>query len=639
MSVPAWGAVWRSHISPEPARSGAVSEDAGSLPCAAMSRRRLAIGGVVVALALAGLALAYLLTRDEPLTDVDVTDEDIAALEAAECPPSYEVLRAGTFGRAQIAAAETGRFAINGERVELAPPVDWTMNPQQARSFSHTLWKFQWIDPLIYDYRENGNVDALQQAVDLTVDFAEANPPDGDPVDPDVWDDKRTGDRGPYLAYILRAADCEGLLDASRRELLLALMERHANVLTDPEVYKPTNHGLFVDLGLTLLARQLDSQPDAEAWGDLARERFAETLKATIVPDEGFWLEHSAGYQILLARTVQRFLEIPGNDSEELRSILARMEDVTGWLREPDGRIPQFGDSDLKTVPEFGVRRAANDNGVLELDESGLAVVKNPGAYLAVMASYFSDKHKHADALTFDLFDRGRRLITDTGLYAKDKDENFAFAHATRAHSVLTVDGEEFPRDGSGTYGSGIEQTGKGHGVYAVLGTNPAVADQGVDHERLFVYAPHRYLVIVDRLRAGEEHRYARFLQFAPGVDVKPAKGGGLELSAPGFRGAVTTNGAGGERIELAKGEMDPLRGLTSPSFRRWVPRTTARLRSKGSDLDQITTMTLDGEPLETKLVSWDEKGIRLELTREGKPYERLFVHEVDDDFEIDVVR
>ncbi len=416
-------------------------------------------------------------------------------------------------------------------------------------------------------------------------------------------------------------------------------MERHANVLTDPEIYKPTNHGLFVDLGLTLLARQLDSQPDAEAWGDLGRQRFAETLKATIVPDEGFWLEHSAGYQILLARTVQRFLEIPGNESPELEAILAKMEDVTGWLREPDGMIPQFGDSDLKTVPGFGVRRAENDNGVLELDESGLAVVKNPGAYLAVMASYFSDKHKHADALSFDLFDRGRRLITDTGLYAKDKDENFAFAHATRAHSVLTVDGEEFPRDGSGAYGSGIEQTGKGHGIYAVLGTNPAVTEQGVDHQRLFVYEPHRYLVIVDRLEADDEHRYARFLQFAPGVDVKPAKGGGLELSAPGFEGAVTTNGAGGERIELAKGEMDPLRGLTSPSFRRWVPRTTARLRSKGADLDQITTLTLAGKPIETKLVSWDERGIRLDLSRGDEDYRRLFIHEQGEDFTVDLVR
>lgn len=594
----------------------------------------------VLALAAGG---GFLVFGDSSPEDVDVSAEEVAALEAAPCPPKYEVLRAGKHGPREVALAREGEFTINGERVRIAAPVDWTMNPQDARSFAHTLFKFQWIDPLIYDYRRSGNVAALEQATDLVLDFARANPPDGDPVDPDVWDDKRTGDRGPYLAYILRAAECEGLLDPAERELLLALMERHVNVLTDPDLYKPTNHGLFVDLGLTLLARQLDSQPDAGEWAELGRERFAETMGATIVPSEGFWLEHSAGYQILLARTLQRFLEVPGNDSPEMRALLRRMEDVVGWLRMPDGKIPQFGDSDLKTVPAFADLRARDDRGVLELDESGLAVVKAAGSYLGVLASYFSDKHKHADALTFDLFDRGRRLITDTGLYHKDKDENFAFAHATRAHSVLTVDGEEFPRDGSGTYGSGIVQTGKGHGIYAILGTNPATEAQGVKHERLFVYEPGYYLVIVDRLAADAEHRYARFLQFAPGVEVQAARrgaaAGGLALSAPGFRGWVTTNGAAGERIELAKGERDPLRGLTSPSFRRWVPRTTARLRSKAADLDAITTLTLAGQPLEAELLSWDEGGIRLDVTEQGRPVRELLIREREGDFEIDFVR
>ncbi len=607
-----------------------------------MSSRRLALGGALAAAALAGLV--WLLaggtggSADEP-EPIVLEDSELAALDGAPCPPRYEVLRAGRFSPAEVARAKRGQFTINGDAVRLEAPVDWTMNPQQARSFAHNLFKFQWIDPLLYAYRTEGDVEALRQATDLILDFARANPPDGDPVDADVWDDKRTGDRGPYLAYALRAASCEGLLDAEGAELLLRLMIRHAGTLTNPDTYKPTNHGLFVDLGLTLLARQLGSLPQAQEWAELGRQRFAATIAAGTVADEGFWLEHSAGYQILIARTLSRFLAVPGNANPELTDLLRRMQDVVGWLGEPDGRIPQLGDSDLKRLPRFAEQRARGDQGILELADSGLAVVKAPGAYLAVMASYFSDAHKHADALTFDLFDRGRRLITDTGLYHKDKDENFAFAHATRAHSVLTVDGEEFPRDGSGTYGSGIRQTGKGHGYYAILGTNPALADQGVEHQRLFVYQPGRVLVIVDRLRAEEAHRYARFLQFAPGVEVEKG-GGGLLLGGDGLAGTVLTNRQGGERIELARGERDPLRGLTSPSFRRWLPRTTARLRSKGTDLDLITTITLDGSPLRSELRSWDEQGIRLDLLDGNKADARLLIEEGDDgDFEIGLVR
>ncbi len=608
-----------------------------------MSRKRFAIGGAIVIAALAVIYGYLLLTAEKDPTDVHVTGEEISALEHASCPPQDEVLRAGRYTPAEVARAERGRFVINGRTVNLEPPVDWTMNPQHARSFAHNLFKFQWIDPLIYAYDHDGDVEALRQATDLVLDFARANPPGGDPVDPDIWDDKRTGDRGPYLAYILRAAQCEGLLDDGERELLLALMQRHVNVLTYPQTYKETNHGLFVDLGLTLLARQLDSQPDSSDWGDLGRERFASTFHDKIVEDEGFWLEHSAGYQILVTRTLKRFLEIPGNYDAGLAAVLKKMQDVVGWLREPDGKIPQWGDSDLKTVPDFGVKRSRDDSGILDLHDSGVAIVKEPGAWFGTIASYFSDAHKHADALTFDLFDEGRRLITDTGLYAKDKDENFAFAHATRAHSVLTVDGEEFPRDGSGTYGSGLEATGKGHGTFAVLGTNPATLAQGVEHHRLFVYEPHHYLIVADHLQADAKHRYARFLQFAPGIDVRKDEGGkGLALSASGFRGYVRTSGAGKERVELAKGEHDPLRGLTSPSFRKWVPRWTARLRTKAADQSPITTMTLQGSPIETTLRSWKpngQQGIELDLRRDGKPYERLRIRQDGGSLSVDVDR
>ncbi len=571
----------------------------------------------------------------------DVADEEVEALQAGACPPRYEVLRAGSHTDEEIARARRGRFTLNDQDVTLQSPLEWTVNPQNSRAFAHTLFKFQWVDPLLYAYRQQGDIAALEQATALALDFARANPPDGDPVDPDVWDDKRTGDRGPYLAYVLRAADCEGLLEPDQRRLLLALMDRHAEVLTDPDTYKPTNHGLFVDLGLTLLARQLDSHPDAEEWAELGRERFAGTLNDRVVADEGFWLEHSSGYQLLISRTLARFLEVPGNETPELVDLLRRMQDVVGWLGAPDGALTQFGDSDLKQLPKFAQVRAANDSGVLELDESGLAIVKSEGGFLAVMASYFSDAHKHSDALTFDLFDRRRRLITDTGLYHKDKDENFAFAHSERAHSVLTVDGEEFPRDGSGTYGSGIIQTGKGHGYSAILGANPAVEKQGVNHRRLFVYKPGRALVIVDRVRStdGKPHRYARLLQFAPEVRVSEERAG-LALEAPGLDGAVRTNRRGNERIELARGERDPLRGLTSPSFRRWVPRTTARLRSKGRDLDLITTITVDGPPLSAKVPRWDSDAIRLDLfLPDGSVEQRLELTEVDGDFEIGIVR
>jgi hypothetical protein len=86
-------------------------------------------------------------------------------------------------------------------------------------------------------------------------------------------------------------------------------------------------------------------------------------------------------------------------------------------------------------------------------------------------------------------------------------------------------------------------------------------------------------------------------------------------------------------------GERDPLRGLTSPSFRKWVPRTTARLRSKGADLDALTTITLAGAPLEADLSQWDDEAIRIDLLRGGDAYRRLLVRDVDGGLKISYVK
>ncbi len=258
----------------------------------------------------------------------------------------------------RLRRAERGRFVINGKTVTLQPPVDWTMNPQHARSFAHNLFKFQWIDPLIYAYRTDGDVEALQQATDLVLDFARANPPDGDPVDPDIWDDKRTGDRGPYLAYIMRAAQCEGLLDSSERSLLLALMQRHVNVLTYPAtvqadqprpVRRPRPDAARPPARLAARLRGVGRPRPRALRGDPRRQRSS--------PTRGSGSSTRPATRSSSARTLQRFLQVPGNESPELAAILRRMQDVVGWLREPDGKIPQWGDSDLKTVPTFGVKR------------------------------------------------------------------------------------------------------------------------------------------------------------------------------------------------------------------------------------------------------------------------------------------
>jgi hypothetical protein len=122
-----------------------------------------------------------------------------------------------------------------------------------------SLQKLTWINPLIWvhrspDYPEETRRRALKQARALVVDWIKANPRGGSGTAITAWRNKVGGDRAPYIGYIARAAGCEDLLSRNQASILLDSLRGHGKFLSDPDVHHPTNHGLFVDLGLTLLA-------------------------------------------------------------------------------------------------------------------------------------------------------------------------------------------------------------------------------------------------------------------------------------------------------------------------------------------------------------------------------------------------
>jgi Heparinase II/III-like protein len=285
----------------------------------------------------------------------------------------------------------------------------------------------------------------------------------------------------------------------------------------------------------------------------------------------------------------------------------------------PDGRLPQFGHTDAAPAPAYARRLGRDDRGLYPLLESGLAVVKEPGAYLSVLASFHSTAHKQADELSFDLYDRGLRIASDTGLYHKDRDRYFEFASSPAAHSTLTVDGQGFGLDEDSAYGSGLIATGEGDGWYAILGRNPLLREQGVAHTRLFLYRPGEALIVADRLRSDEKHTYRRHFQLGPSVGVRPLTVAHvprayptLLLRAPGFEGSLDSGG----EAELSRGERDPLRGYVFPGFREKVPRWTATFETRADDANYVAAFDLYGTTLRARVLSFEPDHIRLRMAR-----------------------
>lgn len=544
--------------------------------------RAIAIGGAVA------LALAL---APPPAGAASVTE--VAGLLTKPCPTEYRNVFQRQWSPSEQEAALAGDFPVlQGRRSKtLVPPVDWEQDPYRSLSWRHWLHTLGWwMDALFFiDHAGGPNATAaLERARDLTLDWIAHNPVG--PPDPNnpPWAPKPTADRAPYMAYLARRAACKGLLSSAQAEVLLDSLREHAAYLIGH--HPPTTKGLWADYGLALTGQYLDGiLPEAGGWQALAIERFKPGIASRLEPREFMWLTNSANYQAMIAHLIHLF-HTDVDPDPELGAIVARMREALGWFVLPDRSLTLFGSYHTNVPLQPWVEQAgAGHRGLHAMRRSGFAFVRRPRSYLATAASYFSDSHKHADDLSFELYERGHRLISDTGHHDFDRSRWEAFAKSAGAHSVLTVDGADFAiRDAA--YGSGILATGEGAGWFAILGRNPSLLRQGVRHKRLFLHRPGRRLVLIDLVRSRRSHRYRRHLQIGTGISARRT-GANVVLSAPGLRASVSSSGPGRPRI--TKGQRRPLRGWLFPDTDQKIPRPTVTYGTRARNAALVTEIRL----------------------------------------------
>jgi hypothetical protein len=451
------------------------------------------------------------------------------------------------------------------------------------------------MNVLLYAY-DQGDRRALLQARRIMVDWVKRNPLGGEDTPPMAWMNLVAGDRVSFLGYVTRASACEGMLPDKPAKLLLDAMLAHGDYLSTGGGYFESNHGLFTDLGLYLLAtRYMSFHGQATEWAQLAESRFPQTL-AGRTSAEGIWKEHSAGYHFLAIRLAERYLSFHGPDPAT-EGTLAQLEAAAPWFVAPDGETPLIGDTEEERVePEY--RRAARQlDGMGVFQQAGFAVVRQSKRYFAALAGYHNGSHKHSDDASFELHDQEIRVLTGAGRFGFDRTELRDFNVSNEAHSTLTVDDAEWPRNGEGAYGSGILATGQGGSDWhAVLVRNPLVEAQGVSHSRLFLYHPRIGLVIDDQLSASEKHKYRRYLQFGHEINVTRTGRRTLNLAADGFAGCVRDERVGGvgSKLGIHRGRENPMRGFYFPKQGPPVPRWTARLQSKGATVEHLLAIGLE---------------------------------------------
>jgi Heparinase II/III-like protein len=522
---------------------------------------------------------------------------EVNGLRHASCPVPDLIAHARHYSPAVTRHALHGRFKIHGHLRHLVPPVNWGQDPYHSQAYRSTLASLKWLSPLLSAY-QHGKKRALVRARNLALDWIRRNPLHHPPSDKS-WFNKVIGDRAPTIAYIARASKCAHILTKKQAIKFVGSIDRHGRELASPDVYIPTNHGLFMDYGLFAMARESPYLKHHAAWERLAPRRFKRTLLGRVFPDEGFWLENSSSYHLAARVITHKFVHLAHRKSpRRLTRLARRMDRVGGWLIEPDGKRVLLGDSNLKSTARKTLARSRRDNGLLWLPKSGVSIVKRPGprpSFLLFAATFQNASHNQADALTFDLYGNGERITTDSGLYDKDNDRYQFFSRSSFSHSVMTIDGKGFPLGGKYAYGSGLRAKGKDGGWFALEGVNPLARRQRVKHNRLLLYQPGVALVVVDFARSHRHHTYTRYFQLGPDLHVD-RHGKSLDLTGNGgFVARLSWSGTARSKLRLVRGHRKhPVGGFVFPHYRKRVPRTTAELRSRGRNVSQVATFALD---------------------------------------------
>ncbi len=500
----------------------------------------------------------------------------------------------------------------------LGVPPSWESLQSRGGTYQFYLHAMGWTVPLVRDWAENGDRRSLDLALSCWRAWAARY---GQPTDaaPRAWSDHAVSYRARVLCWMWELWRRSDAFDPKTARLLLEWIQRHGAWLADDGNYPPqSNHGLHMDASLIGLTVTVPELPQAAAWRRHAVERIGRFVRGGFSA-QGFYLEQAPFYHwYVLTNFGQLAVFLRANDQpvpEAVEQALRRGLAAWPWLVRPDGRVPNIGDSG-SAIPGDWTKRARSwlnadppppapdsspnprgDGSRMLVDpQAGYAVFRSDGAvppesFYAVFrcnATPYSN-HCHDDALSFELFARGRDWFVDSGKYSYDARHWLRkYMVSPAAHNRVLIEGVDasFPP------------------VRVLRSERTADADLVVArieyacgrHTRRFEIHPPATLIIEDTIEArdGQPRRVRQLWHTAPDLVVNIVTRQVAVLVAPdGARCTVRQiNDAGQWQIVRGQTGPEPM-GWYSRDFGQVVPIATLiyRTREPATHIDLRTEL------------------------------------------------
>jgi Heparinase II/III-like protein/Heparinase II/III N-terminus len=477
--------------------------------------------------------------------------------------------------------------------IPFALPFDWGMDPYHDRTWRFRLHTLRIVDGALvagdFDYARDVFLDWQLWHENCWwssfLCFARASE--------QSWDDMATGIRASRLAYLLRSTGWE-------EPRLVELAEQHAEKLQDPAFFAGNhNHALFQLHGLAALCVDHKLRACRSAMPFLKRET-AMLLRGQFTKS-GMHRENSPYYHFFVADQFARTAPLLEPFAPELKATLQRAEENNKWLVHPDRTLVQLGDTNAKLYSRWrkklvmppgdprcrNVRSYGQAPGcylIKHFEDAGYAIVRSDWATAAANASmlllrggFFNSTHRDADDLSFEWFEHGRKILSDSGKYIVVSEDPFRdYFNSTRAHSTIEVDGEDYSRRDEDAYGSAVKLLKREPDEIAiVLQVHHDALEFG--HRREIHYRPGQGLTLIDAVQSerGGPRRYVQWHHFDRVFELS-GEHGRFQASDGEVSVALEVTSSCGESTtyEMVKGQTEPrIQGWASVANRERHPR------------------------------------------------------------------
>ena len=379
------------------------------------------------------------------------------------------------WGYSDNAVSEAREILNNNYKFELYAKTSvplkslWKGNKARAHStWAYYVFSFDFFRQLNDAYRETHDNLFIDRAAELTEEFEHQYKQFSTSKYPLSWYDHPVANRASYLVDFWKLFKDSGKADTAFTAPFLELIWRHAKFLENKRNYNSqTNHGIFASYSLFRIAVAFPWFRESPLWKRIAVNRMEQQIRDNFTLS-GIHREYSPYYQLAMTGVLERFREDCRHNrielSQRFNKTVSNAINALPWFLYPDGSIALFGDSDDR--PREGIIRAAyRYSSALRYIDSGGKRGKIPrvndmafaDAKFFVMRSgwgkhrklrdescliaNFTERaksHEHQDFLSFELYARGKKWITDLGrwLYEYDKPER-KYIISAQAHNVI----------------------------------------------------------------------------------------------------------------------------------------------------------------------------------------------------------